>query len=135
TGKITPDGNPDPSVFSTEYNREGIRVGTAVCLMVRQGQPRGTPTTRFRHFWGVTKRADLLESLKAHDFETEYIQVKPDENNRFSFRPSEISGAYISWPGIDELAIFRPTLGILENRKEALIDIDRSKLEKRIKLY
>jgi hypothetical protein len=135
TGKVTPDGKPDPSVFSTEYNREGIRVGTAVCLMVRQEARRETPTTRFRHFWGATKRADLIESLEAHDFEAEYMQVKPEESNRFSFRPSEISGAYMSWPGIDELATFRPTLGILENRKEALIDIDRSELEKRIKLY
>ena len=33
TGKLTPDGKPDPSVFSTEYNREGIRVGTAIGLL------------------------------------------------------------------------------------------------------
>ena len=30
TGKLTPEGKPDPSVFSTDYNRDGIRVGTAV---------------------------------------------------------------------------------------------------------
>jgi predicted helicase len=30
TGKLTPDGDPDPSVFSTEQNTEGIQVGTAV---------------------------------------------------------------------------------------------------------
>ena len=35
TGKTTPDGRPDPSVFSTESNPEGIQLGTAVCLMVR----------------------------------------------------------------------------------------------------
>ena len=38
TGKLTPEGKPDPSVFSTEYNREGIRVGTAVGLFVRRGR-------------------------------------------------------------------------------------------------
>ena len=38
TGKLTPEGKPDPSVFSTEYNREGIRVGTAICLMVRKAR-------------------------------------------------------------------------------------------------
>lgn len=27
TGKLTPDGQPDPSVFSTEFNREGIQGG------------------------------------------------------------------------------------------------------------
>ena len=36
TGKLTPEGEPDPSVFSTDYNREGIRVGTAVCVIVRK---------------------------------------------------------------------------------------------------
>ena len=36
TGKLTPDGKPDPSVFSTDYNREGIRVGTAICVVVRK---------------------------------------------------------------------------------------------------
>lgn len=29
TGKLTPDGDPDPSIFSTDHNREGIQVGTA----------------------------------------------------------------------------------------------------------
>lgn len=33
TGKRTPSGDPDPSVFSTPYNRAGIRVGTAVGLL------------------------------------------------------------------------------------------------------
>jgi hypothetical protein len=35
TGKQTPEGNPDPSVFSTQWNREGIRVGTAIGMMVK----------------------------------------------------------------------------------------------------
>lgn len=37
TGKVAPDGSPDPSVFSTEANREGIQVGTAIALMVKRG--------------------------------------------------------------------------------------------------
>ncbi|MBY0332128.1 MAG: N-6 DNA methylase [Acetobacteraceae bacterium] len=37
TGKLTPEGRPDPSVFSTEYNREGIRVGTAIATLVKRG--------------------------------------------------------------------------------------------------
>lgn len=37
TGKLCPDGSPDPSVFSTPMNREGIRVGTAVITLVRRG--------------------------------------------------------------------------------------------------
>ena len=36
TGKRTPEGKPDPSVFSTEYNKAGIRKGTSVALLVRK---------------------------------------------------------------------------------------------------
>src|ERR1019366_10512026 len=32
TGKLKPEGKPDPSAFSTASNREGIRVGTAIGL-------------------------------------------------------------------------------------------------------
>ena len=35
TGKLTPEGEPDPSVFSTQFNPEGIQVGTAIALLVR----------------------------------------------------------------------------------------------------
>ncbi|NOS71762.1 MAG: N-6 DNA methylase [Verrucomicrobia bacterium] len=37
TGKVTPEGDPDPSVFSTESNREGIQVGTAIATLVKRG--------------------------------------------------------------------------------------------------
>lgn len=36
TGKLTPDGKPDPSAFSTDFNREGIRVGTAIVTLARR---------------------------------------------------------------------------------------------------
>ena len=36
TGKRTPTGEPDPSIFSTEWNKEGIQVGTAIALLLRK---------------------------------------------------------------------------------------------------
>jgi predicted helicase len=121
TGKITPEGKPDPSVFSTEYNREGIRVGTTVCLMVRKHGREDTPTVRFRHFWGVTKRADLLESLKTPNFDDQYKTAIPNENNRFCFRPSEVADYYLEWPKIVELCGEAPIQGMDEDRANALI--------------
>jgi hypothetical protein len=135
TGKVTPDGKPDPSVFSTEYNREGIRVGTAVCLMVRQEQRRSTPTARFRHFWGVTKRAELLDSLKNKNFDAQYKIVLPNEINRFCFRPYEVADYYLAWPKLVDLCNEPPNNGMMEKRGGALIDIYRADLERRIKLY
>jgi hypothetical protein len=137
TGKVTPEGKPDPSVFSTEYNREGIRVGTAVCLMVRQEQRRGTPTARFRHFWGVTKRSDLLESLKTLDFDGQYKTANPNESNRFSFRPSEVEAHYLAWPKVADLSAHEPFNGPIERRGNALIvfDGEEEKLLYSLKAY
>src|ERR1035437_1671559 len=122
TGKLTPEGKPDPSVFSTEYNREGIRVGTAIATMIRrsrreeaQTSPKkskslltSSPTSKvgdvfFRQFWGADKRAELLESLKAKKFAEQYEKVKPEKNNRFSFCPSDVAGNYHVWPRLTEL--------------------------------
>jgi hypothetical protein len=135
TGKLTPEGKPDPSVFSTEFNKEGIRIGTAVALMVRKASREENPAVRFRQFWGVTKRADLLESLKAQDFEAQYQTVSPDITNRFTFRPSEVAGHYREWPKLVDLCSEQPISGLQEMRHNALIDIERDLLEKRVRMY
>jgi predicted helicase len=36
TGKLTPEGLPDPSAFSTPFSKEGIRVGTAIATLVKR---------------------------------------------------------------------------------------------------
>ena len=36
TGKVAPDGSPDPSIFSTEGDPVGIQVGTAITTLVRK---------------------------------------------------------------------------------------------------
>ena len=36
TGKTTPDGKPDPSIFSTPEDPVGIQVGTAIATLVRK---------------------------------------------------------------------------------------------------
>ncbi len=135
TGKQTPDGKPDPSIFSTPSNREGIRVGTAIGLMVRKSKREPTPTVRIRQLWGVTKRTDLIESLNADDFDSQYEKTNPAATNRYSFRFSAVSAEYSAWPPIAALADVDPSLGILENRRGALVSIDREDLEKRMRMY
>ncbi len=50
TGKVTPDGKPDPSVFSTLHNREGIQVGTAIATLVRKSPPMDGAEIHYREF-------------------------------------------------------------------------------------
>ncbi len=135
TGKRTPDGKPDPSVFSTEYNKAGIRVGTAVSVLVRKHERDAQPVVRYREFWGVTKRGDLLESLKAADLNDKYLFVNPVQNNRYSFRSSNVSLQYQDWPRVADLCSVLPMLGLNENRGGALQDIDRDRLVHRVKRY
>ena len=87
TGKLTPTGEPDPSVFSTPFNREGIKLGTAVGLFVRRSQRSSQPTIRYRDFWGATKRQDLLASLDNPSFDASYRPARPIPENRFFFTP------------------------------------------------
>jgi hypothetical protein len=135
TGKLTPEGKPDPSVFSTPYNREGIRVGTAVCVIVRKPKRMKKAIVRFRHFWGVTKRADLLKSLKAKNFNKAYTLADPRPENRYSFRPETVTAHYTQWPRLVELCALPPSNGLMEKRGGALIDIDRDALADRMRDY
>ena len=129
TGKLTPDGKPDPSVFSTEYNREGIRVGTAVGLMVRQPKRSKKPKVFFRQFWGANKRADILESLIAKNMTKHYEKVEPSAGNRFSLLPLVVSPEYLKWPTVVALAAAYPFNGPIERRGHSLILLPEAKEE------
>ncbi len=121
TGKLTPDGKPDPSVFSTEFNKAGIRVGTAIGLMVRKATRDVQPTVRFRHFWGVNKRAELSESLTVPDINAGYESVHPQSANRFSFKHYKVQAEYQRWPKVADLCAAPPHNGPIERRGNSLI--------------
>ncbi|MCE5191553.1 MAG: N-6 DNA methylase [Actinomycetia bacterium] len=135
TGKLTPEGAPDPSIFSTDRNREGIRVGTAITLMARRAQRRSKPDVRFRDFWGATKRADLVASLGEPKPESAYSSVTPTPESRYSLRPSSVAAHYLEWPKLTDLCAVAPINGLMEKRGGALFDIDADRLEKRMRAY
>ena len=49
TGKTTPDGDPDPSIFSSPEDPVGIQVGTAITTLVRKADHAPAETVGFRH--------------------------------------------------------------------------------------
>ena len=55
TGKTTPDGRPDPSIFSTTGDPVGIQVGTAIATLVRKADHVPAESVGFRHLWGQAK--------------------------------------------------------------------------------
>ncbi len=133
TGKLTPEGEPDPSVFSTEWNSEGIQVGTAIALLVQKKEQTGTDAVQFRHLWGKTKRAQLLETVSQDD-ESLYQRVTPAVELGFPFMPTQVQSGYLSWPLLP--AIFPVSFpGVKTSRDDVVVDIDRERLVQRMQQY
>jgi len=132
TGKLTPEGLPDPSVFSTEFNKEGIQIGTAIALLVRKAQ-RDNPLIQFRHWWGKFKREDLLKSLDQAPAPP-YQSLQPPLELGLPFMPMRVQIHYLAWPLLPDLlpASFP---GVKTSRDDALVDIDRAALEQRMRRY
>ena len=59
TGKTTPDGSPDPSIFSTPEDPVGIQVGTAITTLVRKSDHTPAETVSFRNLWGQSSARSL----------------------------------------------------------------------------
>jgi hypothetical protein len=133
TGKMTPEGRPDPSMFSTDHNREGIQVGTAISLLVRREKHEPSPSLNYRSLWGATK-LQQLESFASGDATTPYETVKPSPALGYPFLPMEQDEHYLSWPKLPDLF---PTSfpGVKTSRDDVVIDIDHDRLVERMQTY
>ena len=125
TGKQTAAGEPDPSIFSTRFNRAGIQTGTAIGLFVRReakvDDQRSPAAIHYREFWGRSKHSQLSDLTAARSTFEGYDQVPLAMRDRQSFRPSVVASDYDDWASVPDLASF-VELGLNENRGGALID-------------
>ena len=133
TAKLTPDGKPDPSVFSTEFNREGIQVGTAITLMVRKEQHADAEAVSFRHLWGKEKRAELLASAD-NDGKSLYEALVPAVEIGCPFTPGQFNGDYMKWPRLPDLLRWCSP-AVKTSRDDLVVDLDQEKLTARIGRY
>ena len=133
TGKIAPDGTPDPSVFSTEADPVGIQVGTAIATLVRKTEHTPASEVEFRHLWGQSKRADLLETAEREPGSV-YERIEPVLPLGLPFARMAVSEDWFEWPTLPHLF---PTKfhGVLTNRDAFLVDIDLDRLKARIAAY
>jgi hypothetical protein len=133
TGKTTPQGLPDPSIFSVPSNPAGIGVGTAIATMVRKRDHQRAGAIGFRHLWGNGKREALAETAETAPAML-YERIEPSLPMRLQFMPSSVGAGYFEWPSLpDLLPVSFP--GVKTSRDEFLVDIDRGLLEKRIERY
>ena len=133
TGKTTPDGAPDPSIFSTPGDPVGIQVGTAITTLVRKADHKPAEAVGFRHLWGQTKLSDLTSTAEASPNEL-YDGVEPSLPLGLPFSLVTVSVRWTDWPSLSELL---PTSfsAIKTNRDTFLVDIDIERLNVRIQDY
>ena len=133
TGKTTPEGAPDPSIFSTSEDPVGIQVGTAIATLVRKADHAPTQSVGFRHLWGQSKHDDLV-ATSAGQPEDLYTGVVPLLHLGLPFADLKVSDGWQDWPELPDLF---PTSfpGVKTSRDGFLVDVDLDRLKQRIADY
>ena len=133
TGKVAPDGSPDPSIFSTGGDPVGIQVGTAIVTLVRKADHAPAGEIGFRHLWGRAKRAELTATAEAEPSAL-YDRIEPVLPLGLPFVRTAVSEGWFDWPALPDLfPVSFP--GVQTKRDSFLIDIDLDRLRERITDY
>ena len=133
TGKTTPEGAPDPSIFSTPEDPVGIQVGTAITTLVRKADHAPAQSVGFRHLWGQSKHAELLATSESHPKDL-YAGVAPSLSLGLPFTDLAVSDGWQDWPALPDLF---PTSfpGVKTSRDGFLVDVDLDRLKQRVADY
>jgi hypothetical protein len=136
--EYAPDGRTSETVFALAGFSPGIQQGVAISLCVKTGKKQ-TKSILYRDDLSDAKAADrrahLLESLKEKKFDAQYKKADPIKENWFGLKPTDITSDYLSWPKITQLSLRSPFAGIAEDRRKALISIEREPLVERMRKY
>ena len=133
TGKVAPDGSPDPSIFSTEGDPVGIQVGTAIATLVRKAEHVPAEEVDFRHLWGQAKREGLLETAETEPG-TLYDGITPVPPLGLPFVRTAVSEDWFDWPALPDLfPVSFP--GVKTDRDGFLVDLDLDRLRARVADY
>ena len=133
TGKTTPDGDPDPSIFSMPEDPVGIQVGTAITTLVRKADHVPAKNVSFRHLWGQRKREELTATALVEPSAL-YDSFEPSLALGLPFTRMAVGDGWHDWPSLTDLfpASFP---GVKTSRDSFLIDVDLHRLRARISDY
>ena len=133
TGKTTPEGAPDPSIFSTSEDPVGIQVGTAIATLVRKADHAPAQSVGFRHLWGQSKHDELVATSESQPQDL-YAGVTPLLSLGLPFADLAVSDVWQDWPALPDLF---PTSfpGVQTKRDTFLVDVDLDRLKARVAEY
>ena len=133
TGKTTPDGSPDPSIFSTPEDPVGIQVGTAIATLVRKADHAPATEIGFRHLWGQAKPAELMATAEAEPGVL-YEAIEPVMPLGLPFMRTAVSDGWFDNPALPDLfPVSFP--GVKTSRDRFLVDTDIDRLRARVADY
>ena len=133
TGKTTPDGKPDPSIFSTPADPVGIQVGTAIATLVRKADHAPAESVGFRHLWGQTKLTELTQTAETEP-KALYGDVSPSLPLGLPFAEVVVTQGWNHWVSLPDL--FPNSFpGVTTSRDSFLVDIDFGPLKQRVTDY
>ena len=133
TGKVAPDGSPDPSIFSSADDPVGIQVGTAIATLVRKANHAPAASVSFRHLWGQRKRQQLVETADTAPDDL-YESFVPNLRLGLPFKPGVVSESWFDWPALPDL--FPMSFpGVKTSRDRFLVDVDEHRLRTRVHEY
>ena len=133
TGKVSPDGLPDPSIFSTESDPVGIQVGTAIATLIRKADHTPSEEIGFRHLWGQAKPGELIATADAEP-DALYDGIKPVLPLGLPFVQTAVSDEWFDWPALPDL--FPMSFpGVKTSRDGFLVDVDLARLRARVADY
>ena len=133
TGKTTPDGKPDPSIFSIPGDPVGIQVGTAIATMVRKADHSPAESVGFRHLWGQPKLSALSESAEKESAAL-YHTIEPSLPLGLPFADIAVNRHWTEWPSLPDL-FPKHFSGVQTKRDAFLIDTEEDKLRERVSDY
>ncbi len=133
TGKVAPDGSPDPSIFSTDGDPVGIQVGTAIATLVRKVDHEPAKTVAFRNLWGQAKPGELVATAEAEP-DALYSTIEPVLPLGLPFVETAVSADWFDWPALPDLfPVSFP--GVKTSRDGFLVDTDLDRLRARVGGY
>ncbi|MDE0027797.1 MAG: N-6 DNA methylase [Deltaproteobacteria bacterium] len=133
TGKVAPDGSPDPSIFSTQSDPVGIQIGTAIATLVRSAEHKPTGEIGFRHLWGQVKPAGLTATAEDEP-DTLYAGIEPVLPLGLPFSQTPVNADWFGWPALPDL-FPKSYPGIQTKRDSFLVDVDLDRLKDRLTVY
>ena len=103
TGKVAPDGSPDPSIFSTEGDPVGIQVGTAIATLVRKSGPRTRRSGWVPALVGAVQTGGVDRKRSDTEPDVLYSEVAPLLPLGLPFAETAVSSDWFDWPALPDL--------------------------------